>query len=155
MGLLELFERILGTSRQEKRIDFKEILCKRKGDDYIKKIKTPVVGSDHKNIDGSERQNALKKLKKGEKVRLLWNTGDSGNKRIIYLLRSGGTHELAMSDCFGRLNDTVAGDIIRWMTRENIVTTANVVKLTGGTRKRPKQGCVLELRTYPAPDQKA
>ena len=59
-----------------------------------------------------------------------------------------------MSDCFGRLNDRVAADVIRWLTQENVVTEAQVLKIQGGTPKRPKLGCVMELTAYPGPDPK-
>ncbi|MBW1890385.1 MAG: hypothetical protein JRI93_07660, partial [Deltaproteobacteria bacterium] len=42
----------------------------------------------------------------------------------------------------------------RWLTKDNIVTAARVVRIVGGTRKRPKLGCVLELSTYPSPEKK-
>jgi hypothetical protein len=112
------------------------------------------VGVEYSNIDGSDRQEALKKNKIGEKVRLIWDAGDSGNKDTVYLVRKGLGQELAMPDCFGRLNDKVAADVIHWLTKENVVTSAKVAKLSGGTRKRPRLGCVLELRTYPGPKKK-
>jgi hypothetical protein len=112
------------------------------------------VGVEYSNIDGSDRQEALKKIKAGERVRLIWSAGDSGDKDTVYLVRKGLSQELSMPDCFGRLNDKVAADVVRWLTRENRVTGARVVKLTGGTRKRPKLGCILELRTYPGPEEK-
>jgi hypothetical protein len=53
-----------------------------------------------------------------------------------------------MADCFGRLNDKVAADVIRWLTQERISTAVRVARIVGGTRKRPKLGCLLELSTY-------
>ena len=155
MGLLDALEQILIPSRRKtERIALKEIVCKRKDDDFIKRFRTAVVGSGYSNTDGSDRQEALKKLKVGKKVRLIWNAGSSGNKNIVYLMRRGHTQELIMPDCFGRLNDKIAADVIRWLTRENIVTSAKVVKITGGTPKRPKLGCVVELTTYHGPERK-
>ena len=156
MGLLRSLERIFvpGRKTREKHVELKEIFCKRKDDDYIQKIRTAATGCAYSNPDGSERQEALQKIKVGSKVRLIWDAGESGNKTTVYLVRKGGRHELSMPDCFGRLNDKIAADVTRWLTHDNIVTSANVVKITGGTRKNPKLGCVLELRTYPGPKKK-
>jgi len=158
MGLLNILERLLipAGRGQQKRIELKEIFCKRKDDGYIETFKTAAVGTELSNPDGSDRQAALEKLKVGQKLRLIWDAGESGSKNVVYLLltRSTYTQELAMPDCFGRLNDKVAADVIRWLNKDNIVTAASVVKIVGGTRKRPKLGCVLELRTYPGPEAK-
>ena len=156
MGLLRSLERIFvpGRKLKEKHVELKEIFCKRKDDDYIRKIRTAATGCAYSNPDGSERQDAMQKIKVGHKVRLIWDAGESGNKTTVYLVRKGGKQELSMPDCFGRLNDKIAGDVTRWLSHDNIVTAARVVKITGGTRKNPKLGCVLELRTYPGPKKK-
>ena len=155
MGLLEALEQmLLRYKRGKERIDLKEIFCKRSDDNFIENFRTAAVGVEYSNIDGSDRQEALKKIKVGEKVRLIWDSGDSGNKDTVYLVRKGAGQELAMPDCFGRLNDKAAAGVIRALTKENVVTAATVAKLTGGTRKRPRLGCVLELRTYPGPKKK-
>ena len=155
MGLLNSLERLLVPSRrnQQKKVDLKEIYCKRKDDDFIRQFRTAAVGTDYSNPDGSDRQAAMEKLKAGQKVRLVW---DAGNKPVVYLVLQRGVmaRELSMPDCFGRLDDKVAADVIRWLNQENIVTSATVIKITGGTRKRPRLGCVLELRTYPGPKPK-
>lgn len=149
MGLLlEILENVLLRKKREQIVELKEITCKRKDDDYIKRFRTSVVGAEHKNIDGSDRQEALKKLKEGEKVRLIWSPGGSGNKEIVYLVKKSMGKELNLPDCFGRLNDKVAANVVEWLNKKDIVTSAKVVKITGGTRKRPKLGCVLELTTY-------
>ena len=126
----------------------KEIYCKRKDDDFIKQFNTSVVGCHLRNVDGSERQEALKKIKIGQKVRLILEPGQGGKKDKINLLPGGRSQELDISQCFGRLNDKFTKDIVRWLTRDNIVTSAKVVNITGGTRKQPKLGCVLQLTTY-------
>jgi len=155
MGLLNALEQmLLRHKRGKEQVDLKEIFCKRSDDNFVEKFRTAAVGADYSNIDGSERQEALKKIKLGDRVRLIWDAGDSGGKDTVYLVRKGLSQELSMPDCFGRLNDKVAADVIRWLTKENVVTAASVVKITGGTRKRPKLGCVLELRTYPGPAKK-
>ena len=158
MGLLDTLEGLLVPSRRRRQtqVALKEIFCKRKDDDFIERFNTAAVGTELSNPDGSDRQATMEKLKVGQKVRLIWDAGDSGTKNVVYLVfkRGARIQELSMPDCFGRLNDKVAGDVIRWLTQENIVTTARVVKITGGTRKRPKLGCVLELRTYPGPKPK-
>jgi hypothetical protein len=155
MGLLDILEKILVKPRRGTRVELKEIYCNRADDDFIKSFRTPVVGSEYSNVDSSERQAALQKLKVGEKVRLIWEGGESGSKDKIYVLRGGKGRELAMPDCFGRLNDKVTSDVIQWLTREKIITAAHVADITGGTSKRPKLSCVLELRTYPGPDKTA
>ena len=156
MGLLEILEQAFlpGKRQRGEKIALKEIFCKRKDDDYIKCFKTPVVGAEYKNRDGSDRQATLKKVKVGDKVRLIWDAGEEGKKKKIVVLRGGKASRLQMADCFGRLSDKVAADVIHWLTKDNIVTSARVGKITGGTRKHPKLGCTLELRTYPAPDEK-
>ena len=155
MKLLRTIERMFipGRRDREKHVQLKEIFCKRKDDDYIKRFRTPAAGCEHSNPDGSQRQDALSKIKPGEKIRLIWDSGDSGNKTTVYLLRKGMSRELSMPDCFGRLNDKTAADVTSWLSQDNIVTAAKVVKITGGTRKNPRLGCLLELTTYPGPDK--
>jgi hypothetical protein len=148
MGLIDSLGRMLTPSRQKERVDLKEIFCKRKDEDYIKRFRTAAAGAEFKNIDGSSRQEVLEQLKIGVKVRLIWDAGNSRNKQAVYLVKSGSGRRLSMADCFGRLNDKIAADVVRWLNRENIVTSAKVVKIIGGTRKRPKLGCTLELTTY-------
>ena len=112
MGLLHTLEQILIPSRrpQKKIVNLKEIVCKPRKKDWIQTFNTSAVGCEHSNPDGSKRQDALARLKAGEKVRLLWDGGDTGNKKTIYLVRGPRTQQLSISNCFGRLNDKVAGD---------------------------------------------
>ena len=155
MGLLHILERLLHKSKEdEKLVALKEIFCKPKGKELIKQFKTAAVGCQYSNVDGSSRQDALKKLKAGQRVRLIWNAEDAGSRDTVYLVKSGRGQELSMPDCFGRLNDKIAASVVRWLTRDNIVTAAKVVKITGGTRKQPRLGCVLELASYPGPEEK-
>jgi hypothetical protein len=156
MALIDRFEEIFGTLRkgEEEHVDLKEIFCKRKDDGFVKRVRTAAVGCEYSNTDGSERQDSLSQLKAGEKVRLIWGTTGSGTKNTVYVVRKGKAKELAMPDCFGRLSDKVAAEVIRRLTQDNIVTAAKVVKITGGTRKNPRLGCVLELSMYPGPEKK-
>ncbi len=119
-----------------------------KDNDFVRQFRTAAVGTGYGNPDGSDRQAALKKLKADEKIRLIWDVGSPSNRQIVYLVRSGRTRKLSMADCFGRLNDKVAADVVQWLNRDNITTSARVVKIVGGTRKRPELGCVLELTAY-------
>lgn len=153
MGILTALEKVLVPSRRPKLQQevLKEIFCKRRGEDYIKRFNTTVVGTAYSNPDGSDRQKALSRLKTGERVRLIWQSEAAGDKDLVYLVRKGRGHEISMPDCFGRLNDKVAADVIRWLNQDNIVTAAKVTKIVGGTRKRPKLGCILELTTYEGP----
>ena len=155
MGILSVLEKVLVPSRrpQQQQVALKEIFCKRKDEDYIQQFNTPAIGTEYSNPDGSDRQASIKKLKKGEKVRLIWQTESPDNRDVVYLVRKGRGEEIFMPDCFGRLNDKAAADVIRWLNQDNIVTSAKVVKIVGGTRKRPKLGCVIELTTYPAPKE--
>lgn len=155
MGLIDILESILTPRKEKKRVDLKEIYCRRKDDDFIRRFNTTVVGGDLRNVDGSDRQEAMNKLKVGQKVRMILESGEGGKKDKIHLLLGGRSQELDISQCFGRLSDKVTADVVRWLNRDNIVTTASVVKLTGGTRKRPKLGCVLQLTTYPGPKKKS
>lgn len=156
MGILSALENILVPSKRKAytRVDLKEIFCKKAGDDFIRKFNTAVVGAEYSNPDGSDRQLSLQKLKPGERVRLIWDSGGSEKKDVVYAVRKQKGNQISMPDCFGRLGDKVAADVIRWLNQENIVTAATVHKITGGTQKRPKLGCVLELRTYPGPEPK-
>jgi hypothetical protein len=155
MGLIRTLSRVFTPSEIVKeRAELKEIFCKRKGEDFIKRFRTPVVGSEYSNLDGSDRQEAMQKVKEGQKVRLIWDAASPRNKSVVYLLRGGKKQKLSMPDCFGRLNDKVGAEVVRWLTQENIVTSARVAKIVGGTRKRPKLSCILELTTYPGPEQK-
>jgi hypothetical protein len=136
-------------------VNLKEIVCKSKKKDWVQTFNTSAVGCEYSNPDGSERQEALAKVKSGEKVRLLWDAGETGNKRTIYLVRGARTQQLNISNCFGRLNDKVAADVIRWLTQDSIATSAKVVKVVGGTRKRPKLGCVIEISTFKVVEKKS
>ncbi len=136
---------------EKKRVDLKELLgTPKKSSECIKTIRTPAAGVEHTNMDGSERQKALEKMKAGEKVRMIW---DAEGKNSIYLLRGGKMKRLNLADCFGKLNSKVAADVIRWMTKENIIASATVANIVGGTRKRPKLGCVIELKVYETPEK--
>lgn len=148
-----LIKKVMPTQSKAERVDLKEIFCKPKGRELIKTIRTSAVGVALTNLDGSERQEALKKLKEGEKVRLVWDANSPAKKSIVYLVRGGLRQRLNMADCFGRLEDKIAGNVVRWITKDNILTSAKVVKIVGGTRKQPKLGCVLELSTYPGPEK--
>ena len=149
MGLLNTLERLLipGKSPKKQIVNLKEIVCKPRKKNWVQTFNASAVGCELSNPDGSKRQEALAKLKAGEKVRLLWDGGESGNKKTIYLVRGPRTQQLSISNCFGRLSDKVAADVIRWLTRNSIATTAKVIKIVGGTAKRPKLGCVVELTT--------
>ena len=157
MGLLDTLEQIFIKSKRPKKqvVNLKEIVCKSKKKAFVQTFNTSAVGCEYSNPDGSERQEALAKAKVGEKVRLLWDAGETGNKKTIYLVRGPGIQQLNIANCFGRLNDKVAGDVIRWLTQESIATTAKVAKIVGGTRKRPKLGCVIELTTYKVVEKKS
>jgi hypothetical protein len=154
VGLLEKLEQIFSPTRQEKRVGLKEIICKPQKKAFIESFKCAAVGCEYSNVDGSDRQEALLKLKAGQRVRLMWDSGDSGNKKTIYLVRASRGREFSMADCFGRLSDDVAADVIRRLTRDNIVAAAKVEKIVGGTSKRPKLGCVLELSLHQGPKSK-
>jgi hypothetical protein len=96
----------------------------------------------------------MQKVKERDKVRLVWSEGQSGSKDIVYLVKGGLGRELSMSNCFGRLDDKTAAQVIHWLNKENIVTAARIAKITGGTPKHPKLGCILELETYQGPKEK-
>ena len=154
MGLLEIFERALlpAKKKEVRQLDMMEIYCKRKDDQFIKQFRAAVTGTAYKNPDGSDRQQALGKLKIGERVRLIWDSGKTGSKEKVFVFRKGRGRELNPAECFGRLDDNTAADVIHWLTKSNIVPTARGQKILGGTRKRPKLGCVIQLTTYPGPE---
>jgi hypothetical protein len=152
MGLIETLARMFVPSKKtiKRNVNLKEIVCKPRKKNLVQTFRTAAVGCEYSNPDGSERQVALAKVKEGEKVRLLWDAGEKGNKKTICLVRGPNAQQFAISNCFGRLDDKVAADVIRWLTQDSISTSARVVKVVGGTRKRPKLGCVIELSTYQA-----
>ena len=157
MSLLNLIESVIfksKTASKEVHVGLKEIICKRQKKHFIEAFRANVVGTEYSNPDGSRRQDAMQKIKEGDKVRMVWAQGQSGSKDIVYLVKGGIGRELIMSNCFGRLDDKTAAQVIHWLDKENIVTAARVVKITGGTPKRPKLGCVLELETYHGPEEK-
>ena len=131
VGLIDMLERLLIPSRKPKRVGLKEIVCKTSAGDLIKTLKTSAVGSQYRNIDGSDRQATIQKLKPGERVRLIWDAGEDGNKKTIYLVRGAKTQEFSMSDCFGRLNDKVAEEVIRGLNR--ILTVNHVIGIIMST----------------------
>ena len=150
--VLKSFIQAFFPSPNTKHLNLKEIFCFPKFKKPIQSFRARAVGVERVNLDGSDRQEALKRLKVGEKVRLIWNSDKAEQKKnVIYLVRSGMSKQLSMTDCFGLLSDKVAAYVIRWMTKDNIATSAKVAKIVGGTRKHPKLGCVLELNTYPGP----
>lgn len=147
MGLIDTLERLLVPGRRTTRqVDLKEIYCKRKDDGYLKRFRTAAVGTTYRNVDGSERQQALETLKVGQRLRLVW---DVRKENKILLLKAGGGAQLDISRCIGRLDDKVAAEVLHGVSQETQVPTARVAKITGGTRKRPKLGCVVELSIYP------
>ena len=152
MGILDALEKMLvGRRAPAEQIPLKEIVSKGRGKKPLNTVKTNAVGTGYSNPDGSSRQDALKKIKAGDSIRLIWKDDGPGSKALVYLVRKGRSKEVAMSDCFGRLNDRVAADVIHWLTQDNVVTEAMALKIIGGTSKRPKRGCVIELTAYPGP----
>lgn len=129
-------------------LDLKEIFCDPKKGEFIETFRTAAAGVAYMNPDGSNRQDVLEKMKAGQKVRMLWDAGSTKGRRTVYLVRGSFAGQPSMADCFGLLSDKVAGDVVRWVTQEDIMTAAKVAKITGGTRKQLKLGCVLELSTY-------
>ncbi len=147
MGLIDTLERMMFPGRRPaERVVFKEIYCKRKGEGYLKRFRTAAVGTAYRNVDGSERQQILEGLKVGDRLRLVW---DVRKENRILLLKWGAGRDIDMSLCMGRLDDKVAAEVLRGVTQETRVPTARVAKISGGTRKRPKLGCVIEMSIYP------
>ena len=152
--VIKFFKKMLGGSKKKGQGGVKEIFCSLVGDTYLKKFKTTAIDSEQKNLDGSDPQEAINKLKIGEKVRLIWDADSTEDTHVVYLLRSGEGDQLSMADCFGRLNVNVATQVIRGVSGGDTMTEARVNKIAGGTRKRPMLSCVLEITTYPAPEKK-
>lgn len=156
MALIDKLEHMFGTKTKTpvEHTDLKEIFCKRRDDGFVRRLRTAATGCDYSNPDGSQRQDTLRKLKAGERVRLIWGGSGTSAKNTVYVVRRGKNKEISMPDCFGRLNDKLAAEVIRRLTQDNIVTSAKVIRVTGGTRKTPRLGCVLELSMYPGPKKK-
>ncbi len=148
MGILDIFERAFIPFKRPTEVKLKEIVCKPMQKNLLKTVRTAAVGCEYSNVDGSERQAAIQKLKPGQRVRLIWDAGEDGSKKTVYLVRGSNSQQFSMSDCFGRLNDKMAAEIIQGLTQAKTVAAVRVAKIVGGTRKRPKLGCVLEVDTY-------
>ena len=146
MGLIDALERIVFPGRRmTEQVVFKEIYCKPRSEGCLKRFRTAAVGTAYRNVDGSERQKTLAGLKGGERLRLVW---DVRKENRILVLKWGAGRNLDISQCIGRLNDKVAAEVLRGVTQETSVAAARVAKISGGTRKRPKLGCVIELSVY-------
>ncbi len=146
--VMQSINRMIKPPASPQQLDLKELFCNPKKGAFIETFRTAAVGVAYANLDGSDRQAVLQKMKAGQKVGLIWDAGNSKTRKIIYLVRSGRINRSSMSDCFGLLNEKVAAAVVRQVTRDNIMTAARVFQITGGTRKQPKLGCVLELSTY-------
>ncbi len=135
------------VSEEIKLIPMKEIYGDPRDKDYVKKFKTKALGVTFKNIDGSSRQEAIKKLKVGPKVRLIWNKNNPKDSNAIMLFPSG-KGNVAMETCFGHLNASLAADVVHWADKKEMALYAEVEGVLSGTKELPTLGCLIEITTY-------
>ena len=128
-------------------ISYAEFLGDRRETGYIKKFKSKVVGVTHENVDGSSRQEAIRRLRVGQKVRLAWEKENPHDPNAI-LLFPGTTGNVKMNNCIGYLNANLAADVVNWVTNKDWCIYAEVAEILGGYEGADTLGCVLEIIVY-------
>jgi hypothetical protein len=128
-------------------ISYPEFLGDRRDTGYIKKFKTKVVGVTHENVDGSSRQDAIGRLRVGQKVRLVWEKDNPHDPNAI-LLFPGTTGNVKMKDCVGYLKADLAADMVNWVTNTDWCVYAEVAEILGGYEGADTLGCLLEITVY-------
>jgi len=125
-------------------------LCEFFGDpqatNYIKKFKTMAVGVSKNNADGSSRQEAIKRLRKGQKVRLVWDKNNSYDPNAVMLFPNETDMFLDMQ--FGFLKTDLAADVVKWVTQEDKSVYAEVAQKKRKTEDFPFSGVLLEITVY-------
>lgn len=112
----------------------------------FRNISTKVVGVTYKNLDGSSRQNAIKKLKPGQRLQLAWNQNDPYDSNAILVFGEGNLEHADMSTCIGHLKADLAADVVSWIrSNEYEGIYAEVYKIIGGDKDRPRVGCLIDL----------
>lgn len=112
-------------------------------------IITKVVGVTFDNIDGSSRQQAIKRLKVGDRVQLVMNPNDPYDKNAIMVFGKGSIEHVEIPDCIGHLKADLAADVHDWAKDDSLEGIyAEVHRLTGGTRDKPTRGCVIKMMIY-------
>ncbi|MHC1788513.1 hypothetical protein [Solidesulfovibrio sp.] len=121
----------------------------------IRKFHTKVVGVKNQNDDGSERQDVIKSLKYGQKVRLIWNPHNRYDKNAIICAPGVNEHyskqpEFDMSQQFGRIKSDLAEDIIGMANSKSteVSVYAEVAKILTPHTEGSCYGVVLMLYIY-------
>jgi hypothetical protein len=131
---------------ERKLVAFTEIYGDPKETGYQRKFKTKAVGVTKPNYDGSSRQEVIKRLRVGQKVRLVWDKNNPYDPNTIMLFPD--YDQLNMEECFGHLKADLASDVVCWVTEGDLSVYAEVAKILGGTKKLPTLGCLLEITVY-------
>ena len=117
---------------------FKTIPGEKPHGKIIRSFKTKVVGVTFDNLDGSSRQQAIRKLKPGDRLQLAWYPDSPHDPNAIMVFGKGSMSELDMSTCIGHIKADLAADMVEWFKDENIEGIYAVVdEIVGGTNDKP------------------
>jgi len=134
-------------------INYPEFLGDRRETNYIKKFKTKAVGVTYENIDGSSRQEAIRRVRVGQKVRLAWDKENPHDSNAILLFPSDGSDRVKMRNCIGYLNARLAADVVDWVINKDRYVYAEVAEILGGYGDLETVGCLLEITVYKEEDE--
>jgi hypothetical protein len=113
----------------------------------LRNLKPKSLEVSFDNIDGSSRQEGIKRLKVGQKIRLAWGKNNPHDPNAV-LLFPGGTDKVNMKNCIGHLNASLAADVVNWATINDWYIYAEVAEILGGTDECETLGCLLEITVY-------
>lgn len=146
------FSRIFPPNNNQpstERIEFKPIPGKKPQGDIIWSFKTKVVGVTFDNLDGSNRQAAIRQLRPGDRLQLAWYPKSPHDQNAIMVFGKGSMSQLDMSTCIGHLKADLAADVVEWLDDDSITGIyAAVDEVLGGTSDKPTYGCLIEIITY-------
>ncbi|KAF0234080.1 MAG: hypothetical protein FD177_992 [Desulfovibrionaceae bacterium] len=101
-------------------VRFQEIVSDYPRHSIMRRIPAKVAGVSHDNFDGSSRQNAIKRLKVGQKIRIAHHTNNEHHENALGLF-SGSDAEsykdqppLALKDQIGWVKSDLADDMVAW-----------------------------------------
>ncbi len=113
---------------------------------YKRQFKTKIVGVTYDNIDGSSRQDAIRRARRGQRIQLAWNPADPYDANAGLVFCEGSMEYLEMDDCMGHIKADLAADIVEWVKTDKYKSIyAEVADVLGGSRKFPTLGCLIEI----------
>ncbi len=137
------------TDPLSEQAEFKTIPGEKPQGKTIRNFKTKVVGVTHRNMDGSSRQSAIRRLKPGDRLQLAWYPKSPHDPNAIMVFGKGSMSQLDMSTCIGHLKADLAADVVKWLDDDNITGIyAAVSEILGGTNGKPTYGCLIEITVY-------